>query len=173
MTANSVDPADWIQIVERIRSGDPGVGAYLANRERRQDNYFSEFRYRPTITQSGGGSASYSTNTYARIFRIGTLVFLQFNASITPFGVTGTDPPIYFTLPQGYDQNAGPDLVGLCIIETTLLGYEFGGVTFNSAQKRLESFPITDPYMSPPVTGLDIVSEIGLICNWTLPDGLV
>jgi hypothetical protein len=40
MTTDMLDSGDWPNIVQRIRDGDPTVGAHLAERERRFDNFF-------------------------------------------------------------------------------------------------------------------------------------
>lgn len=83
MGSNTWRAEEWPDLVAAIRSGDPNVGARLANRERNHDNFFQVITkqdFVPVVSQAG--AFTYTTYTFNG-FRTGPWVELNFRCVVT------------------------------------------------------------------------------------------
>lgn len=91
MATNNLRPEEWPDIVNRIRNAsDADVGAFLAERERRFDNFFQTIGKEEvgTISAFQNSAAVAASLTDAVGIRVGTFVFLNLTITLTA-GSTG------------------------------------------------------------------------------------
>lgn len=178
MSMNLLNSAEWPDIVRRIRSGDPNIGAYLAERESRLNQFFG--RYGPwqgELTQEGGQVVNTYTGGW-ELSRFGPQVIGVFSATwdtITPGVVTGTatTPVISVTLPQGFNVLAPSQAEGVGMswfANDNVLSYYNGGVTFNG--DHVETFPADVAYTTPPTLDLTDLTGLTLLVAYRIPDAL-
>lgn len=178
LATNTLNPDEWPDIIRRIRSGDPSIGRYLAERERRFDNFFGQFKDVPSLTQEGGQTVTAYTGGW-EFARFGTRVIAVFSAiwdNITPGIVTGsaTTPIISVSLPQGFNRLAtgqGTHVGVSWFANDNVLSYQTGGVIFDT--DHMETWPTDDPYTTPPTSDLADFNGILLFCSYRIPDVLV
>lgn len=178
MATNSLRPEEWPGIVDRIRRGDPNIGAYLTDRERRFDQFFGGYSVQGTITQAGGQTVTAYTGGW-EFNRFGTRVIGVFSAiwdNITPGVVTGsaTTPVISVSLPAGFDRLAAGQGRGVGMSwfsNNNILSYQTGGALF--VTDHIETWPTNDPYTTPPTSDLTDFDELILLVSYRIPNVLI
>ena len=170
---------DWPEIVRRIQAGDKNVGAYLAERESRLNNFFGQFGpWQAALTQEGGQVVTAYTGGW-EFNRFGPTVVGVFSAvwdTITPGIVTGTatTPVISVSLPPGFNQIAPSQGVGVGMSwfgNNNVLAYYNGGATF--ATDHIETFPADVAYTTPPTLDLTDIDQLTLLVSYRVPNVLV
>lgn len=138
MGSNTWRAEQWPGLVERIRSGDPTVGADLTYRERLFDNFFQiidKTTYSPVLSQSST-VVTYSTSSPYTVegMRIGNWVMLNLCLPVTGAGVGSfirvTVPPQF---PIGNSGNINRSLGIITVKDISAAEYAVGVCTpFNS-----------------------------------------
>lgn len=169
MAAGIFRPEEWRGIVRRLINGEQEVAQQLVDRERRLDQFFGDFIYTPTVSQTGGQVVAGNGVVKGEIVRFGNRVFLTVSGGWISSDVSGsaTDPVISITLPDLLNDLQGTgtsQFVGFSWFETLVLDYLTGGVTFT--QNKLVTWPANSPYTTPPTYDLADFISFGLFATW-------
>lgn len=166
-----IDPYDWERIIPLFEQGRwDDARKLLIDRDVRLDSLIDVHIYEPTLTQAGTMVANVPSAAQAQIVRVDRLIVFHYAPSFDFTDVTGSanSPEIYISLPQQY-ADAEVFFVGSSRFETNVLEYKSGGVTIDSANNRLVTFP-NEAYQAPPITDLSGLLGIGVFASWRLPD---
>lgn len=170
MSYSYSDPGEWVDIVRRIQSGDTSVGSRLAERERRQQNVMQFSTYRPVLSQEDTMTAQYPADTYADVQRIDNRVNIHFSCSIASTTGSADIQFMDVSLPPMLAQ-FGPGqgiLVGTSWWYTNIGTFLLGGVTYDTVNNRLQTYPNVAWQFPPQITWAD-VDKFGFSASYRLP----